>query len=109
ADGPPLVWEIDVGTGYSAPSVRGDRLVLHHRPAGDEVIECFGAASGQSLWTQSYPSRFSDPYGYNNGPRCTPLLTEDRCYTLGAEGKLTCTQLDDGQVVWQRDLKAEFT
>jgi outer membrane protein assembly factor BamB len=109
AGGPPLVWAIDVGTGYSAPSVRGDRLVLHHRPAGEEIIECFDAASGESLWTHSYPSRFRDPFGYNNGPRCTPLLTEDRCFTLGAEGKLTCTRLDDGEVVWQRDLKADFT
>src|SRR5690606_28813799 len=47
--------------------------------------------------------------GYNNGPRCTPLLTQDRCFTLGAEGKLTCTRLEDGEILWQRDLQADFT
>ena len=32
--GPPLIWEKTVGTGYSAPSVRGNLLVLHHRVGG---------------------------------------------------------------------------
>ena len=108
AAGPPVVWTIDVGTGYSAPSVRGDRLVLHHRAADEEIIECFNAGSGKPIWKQAYASQFTDPYGYNNGPRCTPLLTETHCFTLGAEGKLTCVTLDDGKIVWQRDLKSDF-
>ena len=29
--GLPVVWEQPLGTGYSAPSVRGGLLVLHHR------------------------------------------------------------------------------
>lgn len=107
--GPPLVWTVDVGTGYSAPSVRGDRLVLHHRIDDEEIIECLEAGSGKSLWKRAHASRFKDPYGYNNGPRCTPLLTEDRCFTLGAEGKLTCVKLTDGSPVWRRDLRADFS
>ena len=107
-EGPPAVWAIDVGTGYSAPSVRGERIVLHHRIGDEEIIECFKAGSGESIWKQAYPSRFKDPYGYNNGPRCTPLLTEDRCYTFGAEAMLTCVALADGKPVWQRDLNQDF-
>jgi outer membrane protein assembly factor BamB len=84
-------------------------LVLHHRLGEEEVVECFHAATGVPLWKHAYPSRFTDPYGYNNGPRCSPLLTEDRCYTLGAEGRLVCLQLAEGRLVWQRDLRAEFT
>ena len=41
SNGPPVLWERSIGTGYSAPSVRGDRLVLHHRVANEEVVECF--------------------------------------------------------------------
>jgi outer membrane protein assembly factor BamB len=109
ADGPPSVWTVDVGTGYSAPSVRGERLVLHHRVDDEEIIECLEAGSGTSVWKRAYPSQFTDPYGYNNGPRCTPLLTQTHCFTLGAEGKLTCVTLAEGNLVWQRDLKADFT
>src|SRR5262245_28666198 len=30
--GPPILWKKKIGEGYSAPSVRGNRLVLFHRP-----------------------------------------------------------------------------
>ena len=109
-DGLPILWTQPVGTGYSAPSVRGNRLVIHHRPKGKgEVVSCLQADSGEELlWEYSYPSDFSDPYGYNNGPRCTPLLTEDRCYTLGAEGKLLCLDLQTGKRIWERDILTDW-
>ena len=102
-EGPTMLWAKHIGTGYSAPSVRGERLVLHHRLADDEVIECLDATSGEPKWRYAYPSRFEDPYGYNNGPRGTPLLTTNRCYTLGAEGRLVCLDLASGGLVWERD------
>lgn len=107
-NGPPLLWEKEIGTGYSAPSVRGEKLVLYHRIADEEIIECFDAAAGKPIWKYSYPSKFQDPYGYNNGPRCTPLLTEDRCYTFGAEGMLTCVDLKTGKLIWQRNTAREW-
>lgn len=108
ADGPLLVWEKSIGTGYTAPSVMGERLVLHHRLGDEEIVECLAAGTGESLWSYKYPSRFVDPYGYNNGPRCAPLLTETHCYTFGAEGKLLCLALDSGEKVWMRDVKSDF-
>ena len=108
AGGPPLVWDKAVGTGYSAPSVRGNLLVLHHRVKRDEVVEGFDATTGKPIWRHSYPSSYVDPYGYNDGPRCTPLLTEDRCYTFGAEGVLLCLELKTGKLVWQRDTNKDF-
>lgn len=102
-NGPPLLWDKKIGTGYSAPSVRDNRLVLHHRIGSEEVVEAFEADTGKSLWRYSYPSSFTDPFGYNNGPRCTPLLTMNRCYTFGAEGKLLCLELPMGRKIWERD------
>ena len=106
--GPPLIWEKKVGTGYSAPSVLGNRLVLHHRIGDSEIIECMQADTGATLWKKSYSSAFKDPYGYNNGPRCSPILTDSHCYTLGAEGMLSCVTLQSGETVWRRDLQKEF-
>ena len=106
--GPPLVWERAVGSGYSAPSVRGDILVLHHRQGDKEVVEAFNAVTGSPLWRYSYQSQFTDPFGYNNGPRCTPLLTSNRCYTFGAEGKLLCLELQTGRLIWQRDTSRDW-
>ena len=108
SSGPPQVWEKKIGTGYSAPSVRDSRLVLHHRIGGEEIVEAFDADTGKSLWRYAYPSSFTDPFGYNNGPRCTPLLTTDRCYTFGAEGKLLCLELATGKMVWERDTARDW-
>ena len=87
-EGPPLEWKKVVGTGYSAPSVSNGNLVLHHRIKKEEVVESMDPLTGKTIWTFKYPSNYIDPFGYNNGPRCTPILTQDRCYVLGAEGKL---------------------
>lgn len=106
--GPPLVWEKDVGTGYGAPSVRDNKLVLHHRVKDQEVVECWDAKTGAPIWDFRYPSDYVDLYGYNNGPRCSPLLTANRCYTFGAEGKLYCLDLQTGKKVWERDTAKDW-
>jgi len=114
AAGPSVLWKLKIGEGYSAPSVVGNRLVLFHRPlqktfSGDEeVVECLAADTGKPLWRYAYPTDYIDPYGYNGGPRCTPLLTGDRCYTFGAEGILTCLDLKTGEKIWQRKTADEF-
>ena len=103
-----LVWRRRVGTGYGAPSVRKGVLVLHHRVGNREVVESMDAASGHALWKHGYPSEFIDPYGYNNGPRCTPVLSGERCHTFGAEGRLLCLDMRDGRRIWTRDTAADF-
>ncbi len=106
--GPRIVWQKDVGTGYAVPSVRDGVLVLHHRIADKEVVEAMNAATGESLWRHAYPSFYQDPFGYNNGPRCSPLLTADKCYTFGAEGVLKCLELKTGKQLWIRVTQNDF-
>lgn len=103
ANGLPLIWEKEIGTGYCAPSIRDSKLFLFHRVANEEIVECLDAATGKPVWRYSYPSKFQDPYGYNNGPRSAPLLTTNHCYTFGAEGMLSCVDLKNGKLVWQYD------
>jgi outer membrane protein assembly factor BamB len=100
-NGPVIQWSRKLGTGYGAPSVFGDRLIVHHRLENEEIVEALNPTNGESIWHYGYPSRFQDPYGYNNGPRSSPLIHEGRCYTFGAEGKLLCLELLTGKMVWQ--------
>lgn len=106
--GPPVVWDREIGTGYSAPSVVGDRLYLFHRVGAEELLEAWEIATAKPLWKQSQPTRYRDPYGYNDGPRCVPLVAGERVYTFGAEGLLTCVETGTGRRVWQRDTAKEF-
>ena len=108
AAGLPIVWQRQIGAGYGAPSVLGQVLVVHHRLGDREVVEAVEAGTGASLWRYDYPSTFADPFGYNNGPRATPLLTSNRCYAFGAEGRLLCLDLQRGMLLWQRDTAREW-
>ena len=49
-NGPPLVWEKQIGTGYSAPSVRSNWLILHHRLGDEEIVEAFEPATGKPAY-----------------------------------------------------------
>lgn len=106
--GPSLVWEIETGNGYSAPSVAGDRLVFIHQQGDEEVVDCLEAGTGRGYWRVSYLSQYQDRYGYDNGPRASPVIDEGRVYTLGAAGMLLCLDLESGEVLWQRSILEEF-
>jgi outer membrane protein assembly factor BamB len=105
---PPLVWEFPKGTSYSSPAIASERLVFIHRLGNEEVVECMDAQTGASHWQFRYGTVFEDRYGYNNGPRSSPVIDRDRVYTMGAEGKLHCLDLASGRALWKRDLRAEY-
>ncbi len=108
AGGPTLVWEMQKGEGYAEPAVAGDRLILFHRVADNEVVDCLDPANGNRYWRFAYPTAYQDRYGYCNGPRSSPAIAGGRVFTFGAEGKLHCLDLKTGAVVWKRDLLTEF-
>jgi outer membrane protein assembly factor BamB len=107
-NGPPVRWDKPVGTGYSAPSVAGGRLFLFHRLGNEELTEAWDASTGAPLWKHAQPTAYRDPYGYNNGPRCAPLVEGGRVFTFGAEGLLTCLEASTGKLLWQRDTAKDF-
>ena len=105
---PPLVWELNKGAGYTSPAIAGDRLFFLHRLGDEEVVECLHSETGAQRWRFSYPTSYRDRYGYNNGPRSSPVVNGERIYTLGAEGQLHCLALESGDVVWRHDLRTEY-
>jgi outer membrane protein assembly factor BamB len=106
--GPPVVWQKDVGEGYSGPVVAGNWLILFHRLDSDEVVEGLDAATGQGRWQFRYPTAYRDDFGKGNGPRSTPLVGGKQVFTLGAEGRLHCLELETGKKVWERSLADDY-
>jgi outer membrane protein assembly factor BamB len=106
--GPPVLWQKEVGEGYSSPVVAAGRLILFHRVDNDEIVECLDAATGKELWKHKEPTTYKDTYGKGNGPRSTPAVAGGRVYTLGPGGLLLCLNLEDGKKVWQRALLDDY-
>ena len=105
---PALLWEYPKGTGYATPAIAGDTLVFLHRVRDEEVVECLHAERGDSRWQFRYGTEFEDRYGYNNGPRASPVIDGDFVYVMSAEGLLHCLRLASGAMVWSRDLRVEY-
>jgi outer membrane protein assembly factor BamB len=108
AEGPPELWRCAAGEGYSVPIVQDNRLVLFHRVADEEVIACLDATTGEALWDFRYPTSYKCKYAYSSGPYSTPVMEGNRVWTIGAEGKMHCLSLDRGEVLWRRDLNADY-
>ena len=107
-DGPPQRWQKKVGAGFSGPAVSSGKLIVFHRLDNKEMIESLDARSGQVLWSFNYPTTYRDDFGFDEGPRATPAIDQDRVYTYGAEGSLHCLDLQSGKKIWNIDTKAEF-
>ncbi|HUG81065.1 MAG TPA: PQQ-binding-like beta-propeller repeat protein [Bryobacterales bacterium] len=106
--GPMLVWVLEKGTSYTSPAIQGDYLVYLHRVGNAERVECLHPATGQMYWQFEYPTDFSDRYGYNNGPRASPVIDGDRVYTYGALAQLHAFDLKSGELLWKRNIAEEF-
>ncbi|HYF47940.1 MAG TPA: PQQ-binding-like beta-propeller repeat protein, partial [Planctomycetota bacterium] len=105
---PTLLWETKRGTGYASPAVVGERLIHFHRVRDQEIVNCLHAQNGKRFWQFKYGTKYRDRYGYNNGPRSSPIIAGDRVITYGAEGMLHCLSLQDGAVLWSKNMAAEY-
>jgi outer membrane protein assembly factor BamB len=102
------VWSRKVGEGFSGPVLAGGLLILFHRQGGQEVVESLDPATGKTQWTFSYPTAYRDDFGFSEGPRGTPAVSDNRVYTYGAEGMLHSIDLGTGKKVWSIDTRKEY-
>jgi outer membrane protein assembly factor BamB len=105
---PRIVWQCRLGTGYAAPVTSRGRLYMHDRFGPRARLTCFKSETGEELWRFEYDTDYDDMFGYNNGPRCCPVVDDDRVYILGAEGKLFCVDALTGKPHWGVDTQREF-
>ncbi|HEX5269133.1 MAG TPA: PQQ-binding-like beta-propeller repeat protein, partial [Gemmataceae bacterium] len=108
AKGPPVVWQKEVGVGYAMPSISRGRLFQFDRHKDKQRLSCLNAETGEFLWKYEYPTEYTDQYGYAGGPRCCPVVDDDRVYIYGPEGMLVCLGVSDGKMLWKVDTFADF-
>ena len=106
--GPPILWIKEVATSYGAPTISNDRVYIFARYGGTARLTCLNSNTGGDIWHYEYLTDYEDMYGYNNGPRCCPIVDEDRVYIFGAEGMLHCVNIESGKRMWQVDTVKKF-
>ncbi|MDA1312777.1 MAG: PQQ-binding-like beta-propeller repeat protein [Acidobacteria bacterium] len=106
--GPKTLWQREVGHGFSNPVVVGGRLILFHRVGDEELIESLDALTGKPEWTFRYATSYRDGFGFDPGPRASPVVAGSQVYTFSPQGILHCVRLTDGKKVWRVDTHQEF-
>jgi len=110
-DGPPLLWRVTgTGSGYAAPAVVGERILLMSNEGLDaEFVLALAKADGRRLWS-SKVGKVGNPEQNPKFPaaRSTPTIDGQHVFALGSDGDLACLDLATGRLHWQRNLRADF-
>ena len=109
-NGPSLAWKTkSLGGGDSTPSVANGRIYGMSHRGSDEVVWALSEKDGKELWAVRIAPAYSTSWPQSKeGPSATPTVDGDRLYVTGLAGNVACLQAQDGKVVWQRSLRADF-
>jgi outer membrane protein assembly factor BamB len=102
------LWECALGAGYAPPSIVNGKLYHVDAFGGTARLTCRNAETGEFIWKHDYAFSYQDLYGYDDGPRCCPVIAEDRVYTYGVEGMLHCVDAKTGTDIWKLDTKSKY-
>jgi outer membrane protein assembly factor BamB len=106
SSGPPVVWKVPLGGGFSSITVADGRLFTLFSDREDEMLGAFDAATGREIWRRRLDGAYRNQFG--SGPRSTPTVDGSVVFALGARGVLVAVDAATGASRWQRDLKDEL-
>ncbi len=102
-------WQVDYlcqGPGsatWAAPVIQGDRVIVCGRDTDKDILFCLNANNGDLLWQNHYAATATHSHGA--GMRATPTIDTGRVYTFGRSGDLVCWSLQDGTILWQKNVQ----
>jgi outer membrane protein assembly factor BamB len=105
--GPKLLWTFpDAGTGYSEPSIVGDRMYTMGADETTEYLFAIDLNTRKKLWSTEIGPRFINPW--SDGPRGTPTVDGDLLFALGGQGNLVCVKADSGERLWMKSMQRDL-
>ncbi|MHC4119971.1 MAG: outer membrane protein assembly factor BamB family protein [Planctomycetota bacterium] len=108
ADGPKVLWSVEVGLGYAGAAILGGRVyMLDYDVEGQaDVVRCMSLADGSDIWRYSYPVAVKPSHGTMS--RTVPAVTLEYVVTLGPKAHVTCLDSTTGEFRWMYNLVREF-
>ncbi len=110
-DGPKLLWQAtNIHSGFSTPSVVGDRIyLLSNEGLDNEFVLALSARDGSRVWSAKL-GRVGHPKQEPNYPaaRSTPTVDGKLLFALGSDGDLVCLEIATGKERWRKNLRTDF-
>lgn len=108
-----IVWQMPLTQSYGTCTTSRGRLFQFDSERSDRETSigkllCVKSETGEKLWTFEYEYKYNDQYGYNNGPRSSPIVDGNRVFIYGVDGTLICVSVADGKEVWRVNASKKF-
>lgn len=106
--GPKVVWELERGETYAAPTVADGRLFSFDLADGNERLECRDPETGELKWDFKYEVEYRDRYGFASGPRASPVIDKELLILAGVTGQIRALEVKTGKQLWNLDLQEKY-
>lgn len=110
------VWKTPTTGGFSTFAVAEGIACTQVKRDDTETLVAFNANDGKELWAAKLGGAKFDGGGDSgndgnnggDGPRSTPTIDNGRVYTLSGFLVLACYDAKNGNLIWSKDLRAEY-
>ena len=107
ADGPPVLWQHELGEGYAAPAIyKGKVFILDYDEQNKaDALRCFSLKTGEELWKRWYHVALKRNHGMS---RTIPAVNENYIVTIGPRCHVMCLNQNNGELLWSLDLEKDM-
>ncbi|TSA30052.1 MAG: hypothetical protein D4R67_01090 [Bacteroidetes bacterium] len=107
AEGPDILWTLELGEGHAAPAVYDGRVYLldYDELRKRDVLRCLSLKTGQEFWRRSYKVHLKRNHGLS---RTIPAVTDRYVVTIGPRCQVMCVDRLTGDFRWGIDLEKEY-
>jgi outer membrane protein assembly factor BamB len=100
AGAPKILWNVNIGGGYSNVVIKDNRLYTMGIAEREGVVYCLDAETGEEIWRYAYGAEFE--------MQSTPTIDGKYVYALSTKGILMCLKAKNGKPRWKKDLVSEY-
>jgi outer membrane protein assembly factor BamB len=98
--GAKVLWETDIGMGYSCVAVKGNRLYAFGCFGASNRVSCLNTESGKIIWQYALKS--------SEEPQSTPAVDGESVYALTNKGILVCLGSQNGKLRWHKNIAEQY-
>ena len=103
---PAVLWQVPLGDGgFAGPSVANGKVYIIDHAGDQDIVRALKVEDGTEVWRYAYADSAKANYGF---ARSTPVVNEEKVYTLGRLGQLNCLEEKTGKLVWTKNLIGDF-